>query len=122
MAEDELAALLTRKLIREADELDIPLPPHPPQFKHDDPDSYGNEYWYLNQRNGGFSLRLKGRDHVEEAIWKKRQQRHDSWARWIPLGTGFMGTLIGLISLLTGNWDRLLHVLGNLWAYLTRLL
>jgi hypothetical protein len=59
MAEDELSALLTRKLMREADNLDIPLPPHP-QFKHDDPDSYGNEFWYLNHRTGGFGLRLKG--------------------------------------------------------------
>jgi hypothetical protein len=120
MAEDELALLLTKKLRREADELDIPLPPHP-QLKHDDPDSYANEYWYLNQQSGWFTLKLQGRDVVEEAIWKKRQRRHDSWARWIPLGTGFMGTLIGLISLLTGNWDRLLHVLGSIWTHLTGL-
>lgn len=107
--EHVLDSLLSRKLSEMAKALDLPLP-HRPVYDKDNPDWDHNEHWYRSPVHGGFVLSQRGRDYVDEAIWKKEERKYNRWARWVTLMIGLVGTLIGLVSVTASNWEKLARI------------
>ncbi len=110
--------LLTRKMRRDADKFDAALPDLPVYSKHDS-DWEQNEHWYRNPLDQNFSLTRRGRDYLDDAIWKKEDRRHNRQTRWLTLGIGFVGTLTGLVSVTATNWGKLTAMFGRIWAHLS---
>ena len=76
-----LGSLLSRNLEIRAEKLDVPLPARP-VYDKDDPDWDENEHWYRSPMDGTFVLTQRGREYVDEAVWKKEERRHNRWARY----------------------------------------
>ena len=110
MEESALDALLTQKIGERAHELDVPLPIYPVHGKGEN----GNEYWYRNPMDGRYALTQRGRDYMDDAIWKKEERQHNRRIRWVTFGTGLAGTLIGLVSVIANNWEKLDKLLQHL--------
>src|SRR5437870_3742239 len=90
--EFELDSLLTRKMLSEAENFDVPLPARP-VYSEKDRDWDENEHWYRNPMDGSFSLTQRGRDYLDDAIWKKQERKYNRWARWVTLTIGLTGAL-----------------------------
>jgi hypothetical protein len=110
MEESNLDALLTQKLKGRAHELDVPLPHYPIHGK----DEEDNEYWYRSPMDGRYTLTQRGRDYMDDAIWKKEERQHNRRIRWITLGIGLTGALTGLVSVTANNWEKLGKILQHL--------
>ena len=111
-----LSALLSQRLTSRAEELDVPLPTRP-LYKKDDPDWDENEHWYRNPMDGNFLLTQRGRDYVDDAIWKKEERKYNRWARWVTLAIGLIGTLTGLVSVTASNWEKFAAMFGRIWSH-----
>lgn len=107
--EYELDAMLTQKIRARANELDLSVPPYP-QYVKDDPDWDQNDNWYRNPMDGSFSLKRKGREYMDEVIWKKEERDHNRRIRWITLGIGLTGALTGLVSVTANNWEKFARI------------
>jgi hypothetical protein len=103
--QQELEALRTERLVRQAHWLNVlysPIPWHSEEQR--------NDYWVQGSMTGKWYLTAKGHHEVETAIWAKMKARHEVRALWIPwivaitafitaVG-GVVGALIGLFSIL----------------------
>jgi hypothetical protein len=109
-----LSLLLSHKLEIRAEELDVPLPARP-VYDKGNPDWDENEHWYRSPMDGTFVLTQRGREYVDEVIWKKEERRHNRWARYVTLGIGLIGAMTGLVSVTAANWDKLASMFGRVW-------
>lgn len=109
MEEYGLDSLLTQKLRKRAHQLDVPLPLYPVHGK----DEEDNEFWYRSPMDGRYTLTQRGRDYMDDAIWKKEERQHNRRIRWITLGIGLTGALTGLVSVIANNWEKF----ARLWAH-----
>jgi hypothetical protein len=110
MEEYGLDSLLSQKLRKRAQELDVPLPHYPVRGK----DEEDNEFWYRSPMDGRYTLTQRGRDYMDDAIWKKEERQHNRRIRWITLGIGLTGALTGLVSVIANNWEKF----GRLWSHI----
>jgi hypothetical protein len=99
-----------------AEELDVPLPEYP-VYNKDDPDWDENEHWYRNPMDGSFVLKQRGRDYVDDAIWKKEERQYNRWARYVTLAIGLIGILTGLVSVAATNWEKFGGMFAHIWRY-----
>lgn len=86
----------TRRLVRRARKLRVPLPEYPRKRDED------NDWWSMNYSNGQRYLTPKGIAEVRDAIRKEERWQSERYAQWISglAGvTGVLGTLIGLFAL-----------------------
>lgn len=112
-----LSSLLSQKLTMRAEELDVPLPARP-VYSKDDPDWDENEHWFRNPIDGGFVLTQRGRDYVDDAIWKKEERTYNRWSRWVTLAIGLIGTLIGLVSVTANSWEKLAAMFSRISSHI----
>ncbi|MCU1303644.1 MAG: hypothetical protein JWQ87_3928 [Candidatus Sulfotelmatobacter sp.] len=104
VAEFELDSLLTKKMMMEAGKFDVPLP-HRPVYRKDDPGSDENEHWYSNPIHGRYSLTQRGRDYLDDAIWKKEERKYNRWSRYVTLAIGLIGC--GKLENLSRAWEQI---------------
>lgn len=113
-----LDLLLTQQLRNRAKQLDVPLPEYP-FYDKDDPDWDRNEHWYRSPMDGSFALTRRGRDYLDDSIWKKQERKYNRWARWVTLAIGLVGALTGLISVTASNWEKFATMLSRIWLYVS---
>ena len=87
--EDEIRKLESRFLIRQARRYLIPVPP-----------AEEGESWEKSERSGRLRLKLEAMRELRMAIHDEPRQRLEPVKLWIPLLTGVIGSLIGLVSVL----------------------
>jgi hypothetical protein len=75
--------------VDEAERLTLPIP------NEEDPD-----YWKESKFSHMQQLTVKGVAELRSAIRKEQKERWEHWQMRLTLLIGFMGTLIGLVSLL----------------------
>ena len=111
-----LGALLSQRLTIRAEELDVPLPAHS-VYDKENPDWDENEHWYRNPIDGGFVLTQRGRDNVDDAVWKKEERKYNRWARWVTLAIGLTGALTGLVSVTASNWEKFAAMFARIGSH-----
>lgn len=98
MHDEEEDSYLTRKFLRKARGLRVPIP-H--RFNEDRSES---EFWYEGHYTGGWYLTTKGVAALREEIRKELKARHETrshWLIWVSALTGLIGALTGLVALLS---------------------
>ncbi len=93
---EELEALRTRRLLRQAYRLDVPVPPRPTEDHRD-------EFWVQGSMTGSWHLTQAGINKVRTDIRTEIRARQDTrayWLRWIAAITGLVGALTGLFAVL----------------------
>lgn len=96
--DEEEDAYLTRKLLRQARRLRVPVP-----LRYND-DKSESDHWYEGHYTGGWYLTYKGFAALREEIRRERKARHDArsqWVVWLSALTGVIGAATGLVALLT---------------------
>jgi hypothetical protein len=102
MAEDRIDGVLSDRLVKSAQRLDVPTPPFPIAGQERE-----REFWSRNYSNGSYQLTREGRVFLRDAVRKEKRERFDSKVRWIAPLTGIIGAAIGLISVLGTLMTRL---------------
>jgi hypothetical protein len=59
-----------------------------------------NGVWVQGQHTGRWRLSVDEVAKLRSAVRKEQKESREGWQVWFTLGIGFMGTLIGLVSLL----------------------
>ncbi|MDO9478326.1 MAG: hypothetical protein Q7L07_16575 [Pseudohongiella sp.] len=95
LMDEEIDYLITRKILKEARRLKIPLP----EF---DVDENGDgESWERGSQTGMYYLTSSGYSHLREKIRSEKRSQvefHNIRISWIVSLTGLIGTIIGLIA------------------------
>jgi hypothetical protein len=86
--DDEIAALQTKFLVKAAERTLLPVP----TFDVDGPE------WQEASTTGRWHLSVEARAALRRNLRVESKERWELWYRWIPLVTGLLGTLIGLVS------------------------
>ncbi len=89
----DIDSLISRRIIRRANGLDLPIPPYSDK-----------EAWERNRTTGAYYLTAKGRADLRSLIRKEKRERFEYWARWIVLLTGLIGAATGLVAVLFSLW------------------
>jgi hypothetical protein len=89
--DDEIGFLLTQYWTSKADRLYLPKPPF----------SETDGTWVHGETNGLWQLSRDEIDKLRSAVRKVEKENREHWQVWATLAIGFMGTLIGLVALLT---------------------
>jgi hypothetical protein len=87
--EEEIRWLETQFLTRQARRYLIPVPP-----------TEEGPHWEKSEHSRRFLLKLDAMRDLRAAIRDEQRQRLEPVKVWIPLLTGLIGSLIGLVSLL----------------------
>lgn len=92
LIDDEIATLLTRHLCSTANRLMLPIP------KRDE-----DGMWLQSPLNPNrWLLSPKGVTELRSAIRKERRESREQMLIWVSVTTGLIGTLTGLVSVLSG--------------------
>ncbi len=91
LIDDDINWLLTERLLREANKLDIPTPKPGDQGEWDQ--ATNPSRWHLT---------IKARNDLRNQIRVEKKERSKRWQRWITLSTGLVLALAGLAGALTG--------------------
>jgi len=94
---EELEELRTRRLLRQAYRLDVPVPLRPIEQQH-------NEFWEQGHMTGSWYLTTAGINKVRTDIRteiRARQETRAYWLRWVAAITGLVGALTGLVAVLS---------------------
>ena len=89
----DIDSLISRRIIRRANGLDLPIPPYSDK-----------EAWERNRATGAYYLTAKGRADLRSLSRKEKRERFEYWARWIVLLTGLIGAATGLVAVLFSLW------------------
>ena len=97
MHTDEENLHLTRKLLRRAWVLRVPVPPRPRDGKEESSD------WYESVTTGDWCLTSQGMKTLRQEIrseLKARAEDRVRWTLWLSALTGVIGAITGLVALL----------------------
>lgn len=86
---DEVESLRTRRLLRRARNLGLPVPP-----------CSDEDFWECNSQTGSYYLTDNGRSEFCRSIQRANRERYDEWARWALLAIGLLGMVTGFLSVL----------------------
>ena len=101
-AEEIINALVTRKLVSQANKLDLPIPSYPRRGQEDE-----SQFWYYSEDGSQRILTSKGRLELRDSIRREKRERFDARARWVTLITGLIGAAIGLVTVLANLLVRI---------------
>lgn len=87
--DDEIGFMLSRYWSDRADRLHLPKTTF----------SQTDGTWVRGETNGLWQLSPEQLAKVRSAVRKEEKEKRDHWQVWATLAIGFMGTLIGLVSL-----------------------
>ncbi len=95
MVWDDYRELLSKKWVRKAFELSVPIPPRPPQDAIQNPSGYWTQHilyksWFLSE---------KGVHHVRSEVRKVQKSKFDLWFPWLTFGGAIIAIVISLLSL-----------------------
>jgi len=90
--EDEINAEKSRRITREAEKLDLEIPPF----------SNESEYWERARYGDFIFLSGKGRQFLRELIQEQKSRRFEVKVRWIKLLMLLITAIAGLIGVITG--------------------
>jgi len=94
--QQELEALRTKRVLRQAHRLDVSYPPIPWKEQR-------NEFWIQGNMTGEWYLTTGGMSLLQTAIWAKIKARHEARAPlivWMSAITGLVAALTGLLAVL----------------------
>lgn len=97
MHDEEEDAYITKKLLRTARRLRVPIPHI---YKSDRSES---DHWEEGRYTGRYYLTTKGISTLREEIRRELKARHElrsHWAVWLAALTGLVGAATGLVALL----------------------
>jgi len=89
----DIDSLISRRIIRRANRLDLPIPSH-----------RDKEAWEQNHTTGAYYLTAKSRADLRSLIRQEKRERFEYWGRWVVLITGLLGTATGLVAVLLSLW------------------
>ena len=96
--DEEEDEFITRKLLSKARRLRVPIP-----HRHNE-DKTESEYWYEGHYSGRWYLATKGVIAIRDEVRRELKARHEArshWVFWLTALTGVIGSLTGLVALLT---------------------
>ena len=89
----ERQKLVSNYCLREADERHLPRPKYADKTKwEEEDDEYGGRH--------GLVLTVEAITELRATIRKEKREANDGWIRLLPIITGLIGALIGLVSVL----------------------
>lgn len=95
MLEEELEAIATNQLRRQAYRLKVPFP-SPPYGS----DQVETEEWERGHNLGGWYLKPSGYVKVRAVIRAEQKERRETLLAWVVPATGLIGAITGLIAVL----------------------
>ncbi len=95
MLKEELEAIATNKLRKQAHRLKVPFP-SPPYGS----DEFETEEWKRGIHFGEWYLKPSGHVKVRAAIRAEQKERREAWLAWVAPATGLIGAITGLIAVL----------------------
>lgn len=97
MLEEEYEDIYSRKLVRKAHRLRVPVPRRPPD------NTASNEHWMWAGTIGRWHLSTDGVIAVRAAIRAQQKARLDLVSPWLGSLIGLVGAITGLVAVLTSR-------------------
>ena len=96
--DEEEDEYITRKLLSKARRQKVPIP-----HRHNE-DKSESEHWYEGHYSGRWYLTARGVAALRDEVRRELKARHEArshWVFWFTALTGVIGSLTGLVALLT---------------------
>lgn len=93
--EEQREGIATERLVRQAQRLEIPIPPRLFPAGSDE-----GEHWVLGRVTGTYYLKDEARWGLLNKIRAEKNERRTPFITWITLLIGLVGALTGLVSVL----------------------